>query len=105
MQTSYKWLLEWVDFSFSPQELAEKLTGVGLVVETEEPLFPKLEGGLVGEVELVGKHPEADRLTVCTVSRGSEKKRVVCGAPNVQSGQRIAYAPVGSKLPTGAQIG
>ena len=105
MQTSYKWLQEWVDFSFSPQELAEKLTGIGLAVETVEPLFPKLDGVLVGKVELVEKHPEADRLTVCTVSLGSEKKRVVCGAPNVQSGQKIAYAPVGSKLPTGAQIG
>ncbi len=105
MQTSYKWLLEWVDFSFSPMELAEKLTGIGLAVETVEPLFPKLDGILVGKVELVEKHPEADRLTVCTVSLGSEKKRVVCGAPNVQSGQKIAYAAVGSKLPGGAQIG
>ncbi len=105
MQTSYKWLLEWVDFSFSPQELAEKLTGIGLAVETVEPLFPKLDGVLVGKVELVEKHPEADRLTVCTVSLGAEKKRVVCGASNVASGQKIAYAPVGSKLPTGAQIG
>ncbi|MGE5692769.1 MAG: phenylalanine--tRNA ligase subunit beta [Candidatus Zixiibacteriota bacterium] len=105
MQTSYKWLMEWVDFSFSPQELAERLTGIGLAVETVEPLFPKLDGVVVGKVELVEKHPEADRLTVCTVSLGAEKKRVVCGAPNVQSGQKIAYAPVGSKLPNGAQIG
>jgi len=105
MQTSYKWLLEWVDFSFSPHELAEKLTSVGLAVETVEPLFPNLDGLLVGKVELVEKHPEADRLTVCTVSIGKEKKRVVCGGPNVKSGQKIAYAPVGSKLPTGVQIG
>lgn len=105
MQTSYKWLLEWVDFSFSPAELAEKLTAIGFPVETLEPLFPRLDGVLVGKVELVEKHPEADRLSVCTVSLGTEKKRVVCGAPNVQSGQKIAYAPVGSKLPNGVQIG
>lgn len=105
MQTSYKWLLEWVDFSFSPQELAEKLTSVGLAVETVEPLFPNLDGLLIGKVELVEKHPEADRLTVCTVSVGAEKKRVVCGAPNVKSGQKIAYAPVGTRLPNGVQIG
>ena len=105
MQTSYKWLLEWVDFSFSPQELAEKLTGSGVAVESVEPLFPNLDGILVGKVELVEKHPEADRLTVCTVSLGSEKKQVVCGASNVLSGQKIAYAPVGSKLPNGAPIG
>ncbi len=105
MQTSYKWLQEWVDFSFTPSELAEKLTAIGLAVETVEPLFPNLDGILVAKVELVEKHPEADRLTVCTVSLGTEKKRVVCGAPNVESGQKIAYAPVGSKLPTGVQIG
>ncbi|MCI0331074.1 MAG: phenylalanine--tRNA ligase subunit beta [candidate division Zixibacteria bacterium] len=105
MQTSYKWLLEWVDFSFPPQELAERLLGIGLAVETVEPLFPKLDGVLVGRVELVEKHPEADRLSVCTVSLGLEKKRVVCGAPNVESGQKVAYAPAGSKLPNGAQIG
>jgi len=104
MQTSYKWLLEWVDFSFSPRELAEKLTAVGLAVETVEPLFPNLDGLLVGKVELVEKHPEADRLTVCTISVGKEKKRVVCGGPNVKSGQKVAYAPVGSQLPSGVQI-
>jgi phenylalanyl-tRNA synthetase beta chain len=104
MRVSYNWLKEYVNFDLSPDELAEKLTMVGLEVEEIIPLFPKFDGILVGRVLSVQKHPNADKLSLCRVDTGKGQVEVICGAPNVAQGQTIPFAPVGTKLPNGLLI-
>jgi len=101
MRVSYLWLKNLVDFSLSPKELAELLTMDGLEVESLEPVGPELEGVYVGEVLEVHPHPNADKLTLCKVNLGEKVVEVVCGAPNVAVGQKIAYVGAGMSLPDG----
>ena len=104
MKISYNWLKEYVDFDFSPQELAEKLTNVGFEVEELYPLIQEFTGVVVGKVLQVAKHPDADKLSLCKVSDGKEEYQVICGASNVAEGQIIPFAQVGAVLPGGFKI-
>lgn len=103
MKFSEKWLREWVNPDISSDELVSQLTMLGLEVDSVDWPQP-LDGVIVGDVLSVEKHPDADRLRVCRVSDGSEEKQVVCGAPNVREGMRVAFATVGAKLPSGMKI-
>ncbi len=99
MRVSLKWLGEYVDFDLSPEDLAHRLTMAGLEVSEIERV-----GGTWGDTILVGhvrelqQHPNADRLKLATVDVGTETLTVVCGAPNVDAGQKIVLARVGSQL-------
>ena len=99
MRVSLKWLGEYVDFDLSPEDLAHRLTMAGLEVSGIERV-----GGTWGEAILVGhvrelqQHPNADRLKLAVVDTGSETLTVVCGAPNVAAGQKIALARAGAEL-------
>jgi phenylalanyl-tRNA synthetase beta chain len=93
------WLRSFANPPISGQELADKLTMAGLEVESYEPLGPRVSGVVVAEILAVGRHPNADKLTVCTVDAGGEKLQVVCGAPNVRVGMKAPLAKVGAKLP------
>lgn len=106
MRLSYQWLCEYVDIrDVSPSELAEKLTSVGLEVESIDPRNQGVQGVVVGEVLACEKHPNADKLNVCQVNVGKgEPLTIVCGAPNVRAGQRVPVAVPGSNLP-GGKIG
>lgn len=101
MKISYNWLKEFVDFSFTPEELSEILTNTGLEVEGIEKI-EAVKGGLVGvivgEVMSCTKHPDADKLNVTEVFTGSETLQIVCGAPNVAKGQKVLVATVGCTL-------
>lgn len=102
MKISYNWLKEYVDFNYSPQELAEVLTNTGLEIEGIEK-FESVKGGLkgvvVGKVLTCKKHPNADKLSVTTVDTGGEEPLpIVCGAPNVDKGQKVLVAKVGTTL-------
>jgi len=101
MKISYNWLKEFVDFSFTPEELSEILTNTGLEVEGIEKI-EAIKGGLagviVGEVMSCTKHPDADKLNVTEVFTGSETLQIVCGAPNVAQGQKVLVATVGCTL-------
>lgn len=99
MKISYNWLQEFIDLDLSPEELADKLTLIGLEVEEIEEFGSTLEGVIVGEVLETKAHPNADRLKVCTVDLGEEKVQIVCGANNVAAGQKVPVATVGSTLP------
>jgi phenylalanyl-tRNA synthetase beta chain len=100
MQFSERWLRSLVDPPMGADELAHLLTMSGVEVETCRPLAPPFSGVVVGQVLSVRKHPNADRLTVCSVDAGSgEPLSVVCGAPNVISGMKAPLARVGAKLP------
>jgi len=104
MKISYKWLKDYIDIDISIEELAQKITDSGLEVEEIIPLVADFNNIVLGKVESVSKHPDADKLSVCSVSTGNEVFQVICGAPNVEAGQFIPIAQVGAKLPNGLKI-
>ncbi|MEK9137677.1 MAG: phenylalanine--tRNA ligase subunit beta, partial [Bacteroidota bacterium] len=99
MRILQSWLQQYIKFKLNPEELAEKLGMLGLEVEGIERLGEKYEGFVVGRVVEVSKHPNADKLSVCMVVVGEAKLQVVCGAPNVASGQKVAVGRVGATVP------
>jgi phenylalanyl-tRNA synthetase beta chain len=104
MLLSPKWLQEFTPFEGTLDELAHTLTMIGLEVEEQVEPFAHLAEMVVGSVQTCRQHPDADHLRVCEVNMGGEDVPIVCGAPNVAAGQRVAVAPVGSTLPDGTQV-
>ena len=105
MKFSERWLREWVDPPLSTEELAARLTGGGLEVDSVAPVAEDLSQVIVAEVVAVWPHPGADRLSLCRVDAGAgEQLRVVCGAPNVRQGMRAALALPGARLPGGVKV-
>lgn len=100
MKFSELWLREWVDPPVSSEALADQLTMLGIEVEEMAPASPDdLHGVVAGRVEAVEKHPGADKLVVCTVSKdGGRPVTVVTGAPGVKAGRCYPYAGVGVVL-------
>lgn len=102
MVISYNWLLDYLPTPLPIQELSNILTSIGLEVEhieTVEAVKGSLEGLLIGKVLTCDKHPNADKLSVTTVSIGSDMPlHIVCGAPNVSAGQHVVVAPVGASV-------
>jgi phenylalanyl-tRNA synthetase beta chain len=99
MKFTLSWLKEHLETSASPQELAEKLTWLGLEVESLTDRAGPLKSFIVAEVVSAERHPSADRLQVCIVNTGKEKLQVVCGAPNARAGLRGVFAPAGTHVP------
>lgn len=102
MNISYNWLKEYVDFDLTPQETCDVLTSVGLEVDALEEI-QTIKGGLkglaIGEVLTCEPHPNSDHLHVCTVDTGAgEPQQIVCGAPNVATGQKVVVATLNAKL-------
>lgn len=107
MRISYNWLKEYIDTPLSPDEMGKILTSIGLEVESIEKV-EAVKGGLngvvIGEVVTCQRHPDADRLSVTTVDVGRpELLNIVCGAPNVAQGQKVAVALMGTTLYFGDQ--
>jgi len=98
MKVSLKWLKEYVDITLSPADLAEKLTMAGSEVKGIQVIGGNWEGIVVGQITAVNSHPNADRLTLVTIDLGIRQETVVCGAPNVRVGAKVAFAPVGAQL-------
>lgn len=102
MLISQNWLKELVDFSCSPQELADILTMLGIEVESITDTGCVFDKFFIGEVLQREAHPDADKLSVCQVSTGSDAARtIICGAPNVAAGQKVAVATDGAVVPNG----
>ncbi|MCW4151804.1 phenylalanine--tRNA ligase subunit beta [Halomonas sp. 18H] len=99
MKFSEQWLREWVSPALTTQQLADQVTMAGLEVDGIEPVAAAFTGVVVAEVTELAPHPDADKLSVCQVNDGVERLQVVCGAPNVAQGQKIAFARVGAVLP------
>ena len=102
MNISYKWLKEYVDFSLTPQQVADALTSEGLEVDSLEEK-PAIRGGLkgvvVGEVLTCAPHPDSDHMHICSVNLGeSEPIQIVCGASNIAAGQKVMVATIGCVL-------
>ena len=105
MKFSERWLREWVDPPLSTDELAARLTGAGLEVDSVQPVGDAHAKVVVAEVVEVSRHPDADRLSLCRVDVGTgEPISVVCGAPNVRPGMRAALALPGARLPGGLKV-
>jgi len=104
MKVPVSWLSAYVDFDDTVEGLADKLTFAGIEVEAVEHVGLKAEGAVVGDILFVQPHPRADRLSLCTVFDGKDDCQVVCGAPNVMTGMKGAFAPVGSRLADGTRI-
>ena len=104
MKISYNWIKQYVNTEWSPEKTSELLTDLGLEVEGTE-VFQSVKGGLegivVGEVLDCTQHPNADRLKLTSVNVGdNEPLKIVCGAPNVAKGQKVAVATIGATLYT-----
>lgn len=102
MLISYKWLKRYIDFEYTPRELAAVLTSVGLECDTIEEI-ETVKGGLkgltIGKVLTCIEHPDSDHLHITTVDVGGESPlQIVCGAPNVDAGQTVVVATIGTVL-------
>ena len=102
MKLSLNWLKDYVDLKgISVSEIVDKLTMSGLEVEDlidENEIYKNF---VVGYVKDKNKHPNADKLSLCTVSTGTEEFQVICGAPNVEAGQKVVFARIGAAVPKG----
>jgi phenylalanyl-tRNA synthetase beta chain len=103
MNVPEHWLRSFCNPPLATEKLAHLLTMSGLEVEAVTPAAPPFSGVVVGEILAVERHPNADKLTVCTVNAGREKLQVVCGAPNARAGLKSPLALVGTEL-GGVQI-
>jgi phenylalanyl-tRNA synthetase beta chain len=97
MKVPVSWLSEYVDIDMSLDDLAHRLTMAGNEVEEIERTG-WIDNVVVGHVLTVAPHPDADRLRLVTIDHGEGQAEVVCGAPNVAEGQKIAYASIGAVL-------
>lgn len=105
MKVTWNWLAEFVELDLPPALIAERLTMSGLEVESITAIGADIATVRCAEVIATRPHPQADRLTICEVRASDETTvRVVCGAPNVRAGLRVAYAAPGTTLPGGRHI-
>ena len=98
MKLPLNWLKEYVTYNISPEEIAENLTIIGLEVESISEIG-MIAGVIVGEIQKISKHPNADTLKIVIVFDGTNKYKIICGAPNICVGQKIFFATPGTKLP------
>jgi len=107
MNISYNWLKEYINIDVLPEKLAEILTSIGLEVGSVEKIQTVkggLEGIVIGEVVTCVNHENSDHLHVTTVNIGKDELlQIVCGAPNVAVGQKVAVATIGTKLYDGEE--
>ena len=102
MNVSRRWLERFLRRPLDARDISARLAAQGAAVDVIEPLNAGLGEIRVALVEEVRQHPNADRLRVCTVNDGgTERRQVVCGAPNVTAGRKYPFAPVGATVPVG----
>ena len=99
MKVTLNWLKQYVDFDWSPEQLTERLTMLGLEVEGVHKTGGEFDGIVVAQVITKDKHPNADKLTVCKVNDGQGERQIVCGAQNFQAGDKVPLILPGATLP------
>jgi phenylalanyl-tRNA synthetase beta chain len=99
MKVTLNWLKQYVDFNWTPEELAERLTMLGIEVEGVQKLGGEFEGVVVAQVITRDKHPNADKLSVCRVADGQGERQIVCGAQNFKAGDKVPLVLPGKTLP------
>lgn len=105
MKISYNWLKEFVDVEMDAETLAERLSLVGFEVDEVKTQSLDISGVVIGKVLSREKHPNADKLSLCSVDvADGESLSIICGAPNVAAGQTVIVAKIGATLPIGLTI-
>ncbi|WP_068615613.1 phenylalanine--tRNA ligase subunit beta [Paenibacillus tuaregi] len=106
MKVSTEWLSDYISLeNVVAEELAEQITRSGIEIDSVEKRSPGVSQVVVGYVKSKEKHPDADKLNVCVIDAGQgEDLQIVCGAKNVDAGQKVPVALVGAKLPGGLEI-
>lgn len=106
MRVSTEWLSDYISLEgVSAEELAGRITSAGIEIDVIEDRKQGINKVVVGYVKSKEKHPDADKLNVCIVDAGQEEDlQIVCGAKNVDAGQKVPVAMVGAKLPGGLDI-
>src|SRR6201999_4646983 len=99
MKVTLNWLKQYVDFDWSPEQLSERLTMLGLEVEGIHKVGGEFEGIVVAQVITRDKHPNADKLSLCRVNDGKGERQIVCGAQNFKAGDKVPLILPGSSLP------
>jgi phenylalanyl-tRNA synthetase beta chain len=99
MKVTLNWLKQYVDFNWSPEELTERLTMLGLEVEGVQKISGAFDGIVVAQVITRDKHPNADKLSLCRVNDGTGERQIVCGAQNFKAGDKVPLILPGASLP------
>ena len=99
MKITLNWLRHYVDFDWSPDELAQRLTLLGLEVESVEKVGGELDGVVVAQVLSRDKHPNADKLSLCRVDDGAGGRQIVCGAQNFKAGDKVPLVYPATRCP------
>ena len=99
MKVTLNWLKQYVDFNWSPAELTERLTMLGLEVEGVQKIAAAFDGIVVAQVITRDKHPNADKLSLCRVHDGTGERQIVCGAQNFKAGDKVPLILPGAALP------
>lgn len=99
MKVTLNWLRQYVDFPWSPEELSERLTMLGIEVEGMKELGGEFKGVVVAQVITREKHPNADKLSLCRVNDGTGERQIVCGAQNFAAGDKVPLILPGASLP------
>jgi len=99
MKFTLSWLKEHLDTDATPAQIGERLTAIGLEVESITDPGAALKDFIVGEVVSAEKHPNADKLRLCSVSDGKDTLQIVCGAPNARAGIKVVLARPGTTIP------
>jgi len=104
MKFTLSWLKEHLDTDATAAEIAERLTSIGLEVESVTDAGAALKDLIVGEVITAEKHPNADKLRLCSVSDGKDNLQIVCGAPNARVGIKVVLARPGTVIPASGDV-
>ncbi|HEV2207366.1 MAG TPA: phenylalanine--tRNA ligase subunit beta [Verrucomicrobiae bacterium] len=99
MKVTLNWLKQYVEFDWTPEQLAERLTMLGLEVEGLQKLGGEFQGVVVAQVITRDKHPNADKLSLCRVQDGKGERQIVCGAHNFKAGDKVPLILPGATLP------
>ena len=99
MKLSLNWLRQYVAFNGTPEDLAGRLTCLGLEVESVQRIGGEFDGVVVAQVLTRDLHPNADKLSVCRVADGQGERQIVCGARNFQPGDKVPLILPGASLP------
>jgi phenylalanyl-tRNA synthetase beta chain len=89
MKVTFNWLKQYVDFDWSPEELTERLTMLGLEAESVQKIGGEFEGIVVAQILTKDKVPGSDKLTVCKVNDGTKERTIICGAQNHNVGDKV----------------
>jgi phenylalanyl-tRNA synthetase beta chain len=101
MKFTLSWLKEHLETNATLEQICEKLTAIGLEVESENNFAETLKTFTVAEILETAKHPQADKLQICKVNTGTEVLDIVCGAANARVGIKIPLAKIGAIIPNG----